>query len=92
MLSCPQSLGGFALLLIRALSFLHGGIHLRLRVAHTRRDGTWRGPRKGAEKTSHPVASSGPVVPDARLPIGTTLLIGPGKRHRHIEGLSRRRA
>ena len=33
--SCPQSLGGLALLLIRAPSFLHGGIHLRLRVAHT---------------------------------------------------------
>src|SRR5882672_342817 len=51
MLSCPQSLGGLALLLIRALSFLHGGIHLRLRVAHTRRDGTWRGQRKGCKES-----------------------------------------
>jgi len=46
MLSCPQSIGGLALLLTRALSFFHGGIHPRLQVAHTRRDGTWRGHRK----------------------------------------------
>ena len=32
--SCQQSLGSLALLLIRAPSFLHGGIHFRLRVAH----------------------------------------------------------
>ena len=38
MLSCPQSIGGLALLLTRALSFFHGGTHLRLQVAHTRRD------------------------------------------------------
>jgi hypothetical protein len=42
-----QGLGGFALLLIRALSFLQGGVHLRLRVAHFPRVGTWRGQRKG---------------------------------------------
>jgi hypothetical protein len=46
MLSYPQSLGGLAFLSIRALSFLHGGIHLRLQVTHARRDGTWRGQRK----------------------------------------------
>src|SRR6516164_7869677 len=34
MLSCPQSIGGLALLLTRALSFFHGGIHPRLQVAH----------------------------------------------------------
>ena len=50
MLSCPQSLGGLALLLIRALSFLHGGIHLRPQVTHARRDGTWRGQRKGCKE------------------------------------------
>jgi len=50
MLSCPQSLGGLALLLIRALSFLHGGIHLRPQVSHARRDGTWRGQRKGCKE------------------------------------------
>jgi hypothetical protein len=50
MLSCPQSLGGLALLLIRALSFLHGGIHLRLQVTHARRDGTWRGQREGCKE------------------------------------------
>jgi hypothetical protein len=32
--SGQQSLGSLALLLIRAPSFLHGGIHFRLRVAH----------------------------------------------------------
>ena len=32
--SCQQSLGSLALLLIRAPSFLHGGVHFRLRVAH----------------------------------------------------------
>lgn len=35
-LSYPQSLGGLAHLLIRTPSFLLGGVHLRLRVAHTR--------------------------------------------------------
>jgi hypothetical protein len=50
MLSCPQSLGGLALLLIRALSFLHGGIHLRPQVTHDHRDGTWRGQRKGCNE------------------------------------------
>jgi hypothetical protein len=50
MLSCPQSLGGLALLLIRALSFLHGGIHLRPQLTHARRDGTWRGQRKGCKE------------------------------------------
>src|SRR5262244_1357652 len=35
MLSCPQSIGGLALLLTRALSFFHGGIHPRLQVAHS---------------------------------------------------------
>jgi hypothetical protein len=34
MLSCPQSIGGLALLLTRALSFFDGGIHPRLQVAH----------------------------------------------------------
>ena len=43
MLSYSQSIGGLALLLIRALSFLHGGIDLRPQVTHARRDGTWRG-------------------------------------------------
>src|SRR5215470_7485753 len=52
MLSCPQSLGGLALLLIRALSFLHGGIHLRLQVTHARRDGTWPGQRKRGAKSA----------------------------------------
>jgi hypothetical protein len=50
MLSCPQSLGGLALLLIRAPRFLHGGIHLRLQVTHARRDGTWRGQREGCKE------------------------------------------
>jgi hypothetical protein len=50
MLSCPQSLGGLAFLLFRALSFLHGGIHLRLQVTHARRDGTWPGQRKGCKE------------------------------------------
>jgi hypothetical protein len=50
MLSCPKSLGGLALLLIHALSFLNGGIQPRLRIAHTRRDGTWRGQCKGAKR------------------------------------------
>jgi hypothetical protein len=49
-LSYPQSLGGLALLSIRALSFLHGGIHLRLQVTHARRDGSWRGQRKGCKE------------------------------------------
>jgi hypothetical protein len=49
MLSCPQSLGGLALPLIRALSFLHGGIHLRVLVTHAHRDGTWRGQLKGCK-------------------------------------------
>jgi hypothetical protein len=35
MLPCPKSFGGLALLLTRALSFFHGGMHLRLQVAHT---------------------------------------------------------
>jgi len=38
MLSCPQSFGGLTFLLPRALSFFHGSMHLRLRVAHTCRD------------------------------------------------------
>jgi hypothetical protein len=50
MLSYPQSLGGLALPLIRAPSFLHGGIHLRLQVTHARRDGMWRGQRKGCKE------------------------------------------
>jgi hypothetical protein len=50
MLSCPQCLGGPALLSIPALSFLHGGIHLRPQVTHARRDGTWRGQRKGCKE------------------------------------------
>jgi hypothetical protein len=38
MLSCPKSFGGLALLLTRALSIFHGGMHLRLQVARTHRD------------------------------------------------------
>ena len=41
MLSCPQSFGGLALLLTRALSIFHGGMHLRLQVARTHRDVRW---------------------------------------------------
>jgi hypothetical protein len=61
MLSCPQSLGGLALLLIRALSFLHGGIHLRLQVTHARRDGTWPGQRKGVQRARSGELGSMPV-------------------------------
>jgi hypothetical protein len=49
MLSCPESLGRVAFLLTRAQSFLHGRIHLRLQVAHARRNGTRHGQCKGCE-------------------------------------------
>ena len=61
MLSCPQSLGGLALLLIRALSFLHAGIHLRLQVTHARRDGTRPGQRKGVQRARSGELGSKPV-------------------------------
>ena len=48
-LSCPESLGRVAFLLTRAQSFLHGRIHLRLQVAHARRNGTRHGQCKGRE-------------------------------------------
>ena len=47
MLAYPQRLDGFALLLPRAPSFLHRGIHLGLRIAHISRDGTSSGQHKG---------------------------------------------
>ena len=47
MLAYPQRLDGFALLLTRAPSFLHRGIHLGLRIAHTSRDGASSGQHKG---------------------------------------------
>jgi hypothetical protein len=68
MLSCPESLGGVALLLTRAESFLHGRMHLRLQVAHARRNGTRRGQCKGC-KASQAERSDPPqfffVVPGA---------------------------
>jgi hypothetical protein len=82
MLSCPQSLGGLALLLIRALSFLHGSIHLILWVAHTRRDGMWRDQRKGCKGTNHPGRILRPVVLTPSGASRRLLLIDPARRRR----------
>ena len=38
MLTCPQSFGGLTFFLTRAPGIFQSGAHLRLQVAHTRRD------------------------------------------------------
>ncbi|MFZ2003681.1 MAG: hypothetical protein WB697_11210 [Stellaceae bacterium] len=38
MLSCPQGFGRLTFPLTRTPGFFHGGMHLGLQVAHTRRD------------------------------------------------------
>ena len=57
MLSYPESLGGVTFLLTRAQSFRHGRIHLRLQVAHARRNGTRQVSARGGDNTLRTVAS-----------------------------------